>query len=338
MLNKVPIRALSIDGTGHYLPQLQVANDEFRRLVDTSDEWIRTRTGIRSRHLAEGEATWYMGAQAARAALADADCPAAEVDVILVATVTPDYATPSNACIIQAEIGAGGAFCMDLNVACSGFVYAFDLASRYLQDPAISTVLIVATELLSAITDFTDRSTCVLFGDGAAAVLVRRGDGTRGIHAVELGAQGEKGDVLTCAIERPTSPFAPADRERFPLRFPDARPALQMAGREVFRFAVTVLADSVRAVLEKSGATLEDLDYVIPHQANDRILEAAAKRLGIAPDRLYAGLDTIGNTSSVSIPLALDKCRRSGRIKRGDTIAICGFGGGLTYGAALFTL
>lgn len=338
MIDKKPIRPLSIDGTGHYLPQLQVANDEFRRLVDTSDEWIRTRTGIRSRHLAEGEPTWYMGTEAARVALADADCPAAEVDVILVATVTPDYATPSMACIIQAELGARGAFCLDLNAACSGFVYAFDLASRYLQDPAISTVLIVATELLSSITDFTDRSTCVLFGDGAAAVLVRRGDGSRGIHAVELGAQGEKGEVLTAAIERPTSPFAAADRERFPLRFPAAGPALQMAGREVFRFAVTVLAESVQTVLARSGVALEDLDYVIPHQANDRILEAAAKRLGIAAERIYAGLDTIGNTSSVSIPLALDMSRRSGRVRRGDMVAICGFGGGLTYGAALFTL
>ncbi|MDI9497441.1 MAG: beta-ketoacyl-ACP synthase III [Bacillota bacterium] len=338
MINKEPIRPLSIDGTGHYLPQLEVGNDEFRQLVDTSDEWIRTRTGIRSRHLAEGEAVWYMGAQAARAALADACCTAEEIDVILVTTVTPDYVTPSVSCVIQAELGARRAFCLDLNVACSGFVYALDLASRYLQDPAISTVLIVAAELLSSITDFTDRSTCVLFGDGAAAVLVRRGDGTSGIHAVELGAEGEKGEVLTASIERPTSPFAAADRGRFPLRFSAARPTLQMAGREVFRFAVTVLADSVQAVLAKSGAGMEDLDYVIPHQANDRILEAAAKRLGISSDRVYAGLDTIGNTSSVSIPLALDRCRRSGRVRRGDTIAICGFGGGLTYGAALFTL
>ena len=335
MSDTANLRPIAILGTGHYLPELTVTNDDFTRIVETSDEWIRTRTGIESRHMSDGEAAWQMGAHAARAALEDAQLEAEQIDVILVTTVTPDYATPSVSCIVQAEIGADNAFCMDLNVACSGFVYAFDLASRYLMDPSIGHVMIVATELLSRITDFSDRSTCVLFGDGAAAMVVGRGDGSRGILATHLGADGRQGGVLTAALPTRRHPFSECDIEP---RFPEARETLGMSGREVFRFAVEVMSGSVARVLEDAGYDIDALDLLVPHQANNRILEAAAKRLGLPMSRIFAGLETIGNTSSVSIPLGIDLCRRAGRLEPGQLVAICGFGGGLTYGAVLFTI
>ncbi len=332
--HKKPIRPMQIMGSGHYLPPLEVPNEAFAQIVETSDEWIRTRTGIESRHLSEGEGAWLMGVKAAQQALEDAKLSADELDMIIVTTVTPDYTTPNTACIIQGEIGAKKAFCMDVNVACSGFVYALDMASRYLQDPKIEHVLIVSTERLSGITDYQDRSTCVLFGDGAAAVLLGKGDGQQGLLAVELGADGENGGFLTARITRPFSPFGEPGRTREP-RFAEAKDTLQMAGREVFRFAVSVMSDAVERVLEEGGCELQDLQLLVPHQANNRILEAAMKRLNLPMELCYAGLERIGNTSSVSIPLGLDICRKNGRMKAGDLVAICGFGGGLSYGAAL---
>lgn len=327
---------IGIKGTGQYLPSVVVKNDDFVGIVETSDEWIRTRTGIQSRHMTAGESCWYMAARAAEAALTDAGLDGSAIDLILATTVTPDYITPSLSCLVQAEIGAKAAFAIDINAACSGFVYAFDMAARYLLDPKINNVLIVSSEILTGITDFTDRSSCVLFGDAASAVVVGRTD-TGELLASKLGADGDAGEALIAANPVKKHPWWPEDaEERFPVRFPDAPASLTMSGRDVYRFAVNVMAESVQTVLDEAGLTVDDLDYVVPHQANNRILEAAAKRLGLGMDKVYSGLATIGNTSSASIGIGLDACFKDGRIKSGDLVAICGFGGGLTYGAALF--
>lgn len=331
---------IGIKGSGVYLPDVVVKNDDFVGIVETSDEWIRSRTGIESRHMTAGEAAWYMGAQAAKKALDMADLQGSDIDLILVTTVTPDYATPSVSCLIQAEIKAVGAFTIDLNAACSGFVYAYDMAARYLLDPAIRNVLIVSTEVLTRITDFTDRASCVLFGDGASAVVVGRTE-TGELLGSKLGADGASGGVLlaTNASSQNKHPWWPEDAERrFPDRFDNELSTLRMEGREVYRFAVTVMSESILDVLNRCGLTVDDLDMVVPHQANNRILEAAAKRMDIPMDKVWSGLKNIGNTSSASIGIGLDTLLRDGSLKAGDLVAICGFGGGLTYGAALFRI
>ncbi len=329
---------IGIIGSGSYLPDLVIRNDDFVEIVDTSDEWIRTRTGIHSRHMSAGESTWYMGARAAEAALADAGVDGSEVDLILGTTVTPDYLTPSLSCLVQAEIGAMNAFAMDINAACSGFVYAFDMAARYLLDPKIKYVLIVSSEKLTGITDFSDRASCVLFGDAASAVLMGRNDSGE-LLASKLGADGSAGGVLMAAHKLTPHPWWPDDAAtRFPERFSQAPASLRMEGREVYRFAVNAMAEALQKVLDDAGLKVDDLDYVVPHQANNRILEAAAKRLGLSMDKVYSGLAETGNTSSASIGIGLDTCRKEGRIRAGSLVAICGFGGGLTYGAALFRL
>lgn len=327
---------IGIKGTGTYLPDVVVTNDDFAKIVDTSDEWIRTRTGIESRHMTAGESTWYMGSMAAKRALLAAGLEGSDIDLILVSTTTPDYATPSVSCMIQAEIKAKDSFTIDINVACSGFVYAFDMAARYLLDPKIKHVLIVSSEVLSRITDFEDRASCVLFGDAASAVVVGRTD-TGELLASDLGADGTAGGVLLAAYPEHKHPWWPEDaEERFPNRFESALSTLRMEGKEVYRFAVNVMAGSVKRVLDEAGYTVDDLDFLVPHQANNRILEAAGRRLGLGMDKIYSGLATTGNTSSASIGLGLDAAIKEGTIKKGDLVAICGFGGGLTYGAALF--
>lgn len=329
---------IGIKGTGVYLPAIEVKNDDFVGIVDTSDEWIRTRTGIESRYMTAGESCWYMGSQAAKQALERAGVDGSAVDLILVTTVTADYATPSVSCLIQAEIGAKDAFAIDLNAACSGFVYAYDMAARYLLDPKIENVLIVSSEVLTRITDFTDRASCVLFGDAASAVLVGRTESGE-LLGSKLGADGASGGVLLAANPgtKKQHPWWPADAsERFPDRFPEELDTLRMEGREVYRFAVTVMSESIKTVLDECDLTVEDLDWLVPHQANNRILEAAAKRLGISMDKVWSGLKNLGNTSSASIGIGLDTCIRDGSLKAGDLVAICGFGGGLTYGAAVF--
>lgn len=329
---------IGIKGSGVYLPSIEIRNDDFVGIVDTSDEWIRTRTGIESRHMTAGESCWYMGTQAAKQALETAGIDGSEIDLILVTTVTPDFATPSVSCVIQAEIGAKDAFAIDLNAACSGFVYAFDMAARYLLDPKIENILIVSSEVLTRMTDFTDRASCVLFGDAASAMVVGRTE-TGELLGSKLGADGASGGVLLAAnsshqVKHPWWPDNAA--EQFPERFTAALDTLRMEGREVYRFAVTVMSESIQTVLDDCGLTTDDLDRVVPHQANNRILEAAAKRLGISMDKVWSGLKNLGNTSSASIGIGLDTCLRDGSIKAGDLVAICGFGGGLTYGASVF--
>ena len=328
---------MKIIGTGSYLPDLVVTNQMLAGLVETSDEWIVSRTGISERHLSRGEPTWYMAVEAAKRALAEADILAAQLDIIIVTTCTPDYYLPASSCIVQAELGAKKAFCYDLNAACSSFVFGLDLANRYLADPEIKNILLIASENISKLVDYSDRSTCVLFGDGASAVVLARapaGEDSR-LLASRLGSEGENGHVLVSRALKVGHPFLHEDGV-WPDRFgehPDH--TITMEGQEVFKFAVRVLADSVLEAAAKAGVDITELRYIIPHQANSRIVSAAARRMGADPERVVSRLAVFGNTSSASIPICLDELVRSGQLKRGEKLAICGFGAGLTYGAAI---
>ena len=329
---------LKMIGTGNYLPDLVVTNQMMSQIVETSDEWIMSRTGISERRLSNGEPTWHMAAEAARKALAVAGLCGSQIDVIMVTTITPDYYVPSTACILQAELGADRAFCFDMNAACTGFVYALDLAARYLQDPRIKNILIVSAENLSKLVDYSDRSTCVLFGDGASAVVCSRGepDDASALLATRLGSEGKSGKYLVSRALRVGHPFLQSETI-WPDRFGEhSEHYVTMDGQEVFKFAVRVLSDSVLEAASQAGVDLSELRYIIPHQANSRIVEAAARRMKASPEQMISRMVDFGNTSSASIPICLDELIRSGRLQRGEKVAICGFGAGLTYGAAIF--
>lgn len=323
----MPTRAL-IAGCGGYLPERVVANDELARMhgLDTSDAWIVERTGIRQRHFAaEGETASDMGAAAAREALERAGTRPDEVDAIIVATSTPDSGFPSTAVRIQAKLGITRGFGFDLSAACTGFVYALGVADAFIRSGQARTVLVIGTEVYSRILDWTDRSTCVLFGDGAGAVLLRAGDGRgtpsdQGILSTHLHADGRHGDILHID-------GGPGSNGRHGL--------LRMAGREVFRHAVTKLAAAVDEALAANGLGHNDVNWLVPHQANRRIIDAMARKLHMESDRVVLTVDRHANTSAASIPLALAEAVGDGRIRRGDLVLMEGIGGGLTWGAAL---
>lgn len=333
------MRNLKIIGSGSYLPELVVTNQMLSEIVETSDEWITSRTGISERRFSGGEPTWHMASEAARKAVAAAGIDPLDISVIILTTVTPDYYTPATACIVQAEIGADNAFCYDMNGACSGFVYAIDLAARYLASEDIKNVLVVSAENLSKLSDFSDRATCVLFGDGASAVVCSRaaeGDSSS-LLAAHLGAEGKNAHVLVARALKVGHPFmdpSAAWEDRFgdqPNHF------IGMEGQEVYKFAVRVMTESIIKVVEEAGLTIADLKFIIPHQANSRIIDASAKRLKAAPGQMVYRMASFGNTSSASIPICLNELIEDGKLQRGDKVAFCGFGGGLTYGAALLT-
>jgi len=329
----------SILGTGSCLPDLAVANQQFSECVDTSDEWIASRTGIRNRYLSAGEETWELGAEAARAAIEMAGVAPEEIDMIIVSTMTADYSTPNMACIIQNALKAVNASCFDINEACTGFIQAFDIAMRYLATSDMRHILVVSAESLSKITDFSDRRVCVLFGDGAGAVVLGKDSTEAGTkpYASFFGADGASGyAIVSEAYPRAKHPFLPKDQlERKPLFAHEGGRFVVMEGQEVYRFATTKMPYAIERVIENAKTTLDSVDYIIPHQANTRILQSAAKRLGIKDDKMISHLAEIGNTSSASIPICLDREVRSGKIKRGHKLVFTGFGGGLTYGALL---
>jgi 3-oxoacyl-[acyl-carrier-protein] synthase-3 len=316
-----------ISGTGSYLPPDRISNaDLAARLakdgIETSDDWIVERTGIRFRHFAAADVTSSdLALVASRRALEAADCDPGAIDLIIVATSTPDMVFPSAACILQAKLGIAGCAAFDVQAVCSGFVYGLSIADSMIRTGAAKKALVVGAEVFSRILDFKDRTTCVLFGDGAGAVVLEASE-TAGILATELHADGRYVDIL-CVPGQVSGGSILGD------------PLLRMDGPAVFKLAVGVLESVARSVLEKAGRTDADIDWLIPHQANIRIMQSTAKRLKLAPGKLIAVVDRHGNTSAASIPLALDESVRAGTIKRGDTVMLEGVGGGFTWGAAL---
>jgi 3-oxoacyl-[acyl-carrier-protein] synthase-3 len=310
-----------IQGTGSALPVRRVDNAELAAMVDTSDEWIVTRTGIRSRHIAgEGETTATLATDAARRALEAAGIDATQIDLIVLATATPDQTFPSSATKVQAALGIGDCVAFDVHAVCTGFLYALTVADSMLRAGSGRTALVIGAETFSRILDWEDRTTCVLFGDGAGALVLRSEEGVDGIIATKLHADGRHNDLL----------------------FVDGGPSttgtvgkLRMKGREVFRHAVVNLAQVLGEVLTDAGLTTADVDWVVPHQANARILDATAKKLGLPPEKVVVTVDRHANTSAASVPLALDTAVKDGRIKRGDIVVLEAMGGGFTWGAAV---
>ncbi|MCH1978315.1 ketoacyl-ACP synthase III [Lawsonibacter sp. OA9] len=312
-------------GTGSYLPEHIMTNDDIAQLVDTSDEWIRERTGIKKRHLTD-QGTVSMAAEAVKKALEAAATSVEELDMILFATVTPDYLFPSAACQLQDSIGAENAVCMDINAACSGFVFALNTAASYIQSGIYGKILVVGAETLSKIVDWEDRSTCILFGDGAGAAVV--GADETGIECMDMGCDGSKGMVLYCEGNPLQNPLVS--------HTPDGR-KMHMDGQAVFKFAIRKVPETIRRVLEKSGTDIKEIDHFIMHQANRRILASAAKALKIPNEKMPMNMDGCGNIAAASIPILLDEYSRSGKIKKGDKLILCAFGGGLSWGSTLMT-
>lgn len=326
---------INILGTGSYVPELTIDNAAMSKIVDTNDEWITTRTGIKQRSISNGEPVWYMGAQAAKKAVEAAGINPLDIGMIIDTTVTSDYTTPAVSCMIQRELGAVNSFVFDVNAACSGFVYGIDIAKRFLQtDESMKYAVIVSNEALSKITDYTDRATCVLFGDGAAAVVIERSEK---MYTSYLGTDGTGAKYLFARTVPSDNPFMTGEKRDYCENFPpDNGPYIVQDGKEVYKFATKALPTAALSAAEKISLDIHDIDYFVPHQANIRIIETAAKNLGVSMDKFITNLDMHGNTSSASIPTAFDEAVRDGRIKRGDKICFVGFGAGLTLGAVIF--
>jgi len=310
-----------IAGTGSYLPEKVVTNDDLAKVVDTSDEWIRSRTGIRERHIAaDTETTSDLGYNAAVRALEAAGIEASQLDLIVVGTTTPDLIFPSTACLIQARLGVAGCAALDVNAACSGFVYALSVADKFVRSGDAKYALVIGAETLTRIVDWTDRTTCVLFGDGAGAVVLKA-DTDTGILSTHLHADGSKKELLW-------------DPVGVSVGF-ESGAKINMKGNDVFKYAVKALDSVVDETLQANGLDKSDLDWLIPHQANLRIIEATARRLDMSMDQVVVTVDRHGNTSAGSVPLALDEAVRSGRVQRGQLLLLEAFGGGFTWGSAL---
>ena len=306
--------AIRIIGTGSYLPKKVADNHFLSTIVDTDDEWIRQRTGIKERHLSNGkEGTTYMATHAAEAALENAGITADELDMIIVATVSADTYVPSTSCQVQGAIGAIRATCFDLNAACSGFLFAMNTAYAYIEMGMAKTILIIGAETLSREVDWSDRSSCILFGDGAGAAIMRQEEGKGGLIASVTGSDGSQGDVLTCKGRGIQNPFHQSKRKKDYLR---------MEGQAVFRFAVTMVPRCIKQILKKTGYDTEDIKFFVLHQANVRILELIAKRLKVDIDKFPMNLDRYGNTSSASIPILLDELNRNNLLEPGDKILL----------------
>lgn len=316
---------VGISGVGSYVPEKVVTNNDLSKIVETSDEWIIERTGIHERRIAsDNMATSDMATMAAKNALEDANIKSKDIDLIIVATVTSDHAFPSTACIIQKNIGAVNAAAFDINVGCSGFVYGLSIGESFIKSGMYKKVLVIGAETLSKIVDWADRNTCVLFGDGAGACVLEKCEEGFGILSIELGSDGNNGEVLT----------QPAGGSRIPASIDTIENKLhfiKMDGKEVFKFAVRVMEKTSINTLKKANLELNDLDFLIPHQANMRIIDAAAKKLKLEKDKICVNLNKYGNMSSASIPVALNEAVKDNRIKKGDNILLVAFGAGLTW-------
>ena len=317
--------SFTIKGTGSAVPKLTVTNEDLSRMVDTSDEWITSRTGVKERRVLSDETLTELALEAARQAMDDAGAEPEELDLILCATIRGDILSPSMACLLQGQLGADCPS-MDVNAACSGFLYALDVAAAYFDSGRAKKALVVAAEALSPVVDWTDRATCVLFGDAAGAVVLEAGDD---LLAIRLQARGTPTPLRITGFPA-RSPFIKAEPGRG-----DEPAKVYMNGQEVYKFAVGAMTGGLREVIGLAGLNEEDVDWVLPHQANIRIIEAAKQRLGIAPDRFLHNMERYGNTSAASIPVLLDECRRAGRFRPGEVLAMSSFGAGLTSGACV---
>jgi len=317
-----------IIGTGSCLPKRILTNEDLEKMVDTSDEWITTRTGIKTRHIAQaGEETSKLASVAARRALDMAGVTPAEVDMIVLGTISCEKAMPSCACLVQKELEAVNAFAFDINAACSGFLFGLDLADKYIRCNPDMKILVIGAENLSARTNWQDRNTCVLFGDGAGACLVTGNDQGRGIMTSKLYADGRLWELLhmdSASSLNPDLSYQQSDG-----------PFIKMMGRDVFRYAVRAMEDAITAVLEKEGLSIADISLIVPHQANIRILKSLADHLHVPLEKIYINVHKYGNTSAATVPIAMDEANREGRLQQGDLLLICTFGGGFTWGAAL---
>ncbi|RUM29517.1 MAG: 3-oxoacyl-ACP synthase [Aquifex sp.] len=302
-----------IVGTGVYLPEKVLTNFDLEKMVDTSDEWITTRTGIKERRIAESETVTHMATEAAIKALQDANISAEELDLIILATLTPEKRFPSTACLVQAQIGAKGVYAFDISAACSGFLYALDIADSFIKSQKAEKVLIIGAEKLSEAVDWSDRATCVLFGDGAGAVVVVKSEDESDVIASRMYSEGTLEELL----------------------YADKCGYIRMKGRELFKAAVRNMEEVCREVLQKAQVNPEEVSLVIPHQANVRIINALVEKLGIPKEKVIVNIDKYGNTSAASIPIALHEAIKEGRVKRGDLILMTAMGGGLTWGATL---
>lgn len=318
-----------IIGTGSYLPKKVMTNHDLEKLVDTSDEWIMTRTGIRERRIADKkEASSDLGIKAAREALANAGLKASDLELILVATATPDMIFPSTAAYVQHGLGAGNAAAMDISAVCTGFIFGLSIAEQYIKTGRYKTILVVGAEIMSRILDWTDRKTCVLFGDGAGAAIIQGSEDESGILSTHIYTDGSYADFLLAPGSGTRHGYgnaAPGDKSN----------CIQMKGNETFKVAVNFMSKVAREALESNGLAAEDIDLFIPHQANQRIIEAIAKKLGVPSEKVFMNLHKYGNTSAASVPIALDEALHENRIKPGDLVLIVAFGGGLTWGASL---
>lgn len=325
---------IRIEGCGYYVPQTVVTNEDFSKIVDTSDEWITTRTGIKTRHIANEELAYQMGAKAAKQALKDANLQVSDIDMIIGTTVTPDCLTPSLACLVGKELGIERAMCFDINAACAGYVFALDIAHKYLASKEYKNILIVSSEMVSRMVDYTDRATCVLFGDGAAATVVSYSDKE---YKAYINSDPQGANKLFTKIEGAHNPFRTKQPDWNDEKMNDAPfMFMQMAGNDVYKFATTTMPEAVLKAVEKANWNASDLDFIVPHQANIRIVQTAIKKLNLPQEKFYINIQDYGNISSACIPLALSQLKEQGKLENGKKVCLVGFGAGLTYGACVF--
>ncbi|MBU3181510.1 beta-ketoacyl-ACP synthase III [Clostridium psychrophilum] len=317
---------VQIIGTGSYAPLNIMTNHQLSEIVDTSDEWIFSMTGIKQRHISQGENTSDLATKAALSALKDANVNAEDIDLIIVASTSPDQFVPATACLVQGNIGAVNAMAFDISAACTGFIFALNIAMQFLRTGQRKRALIIGAEVLSKIVDWTDRNTCILFGDGAGAAVLEAGS-VRGIISINSASQGQKARFLTCPTVDVKNTFTKGT-ENF-------KSTIKMDGKEIFKFAVRIIASSINKILKENNYTLEDIKYVVCHQANFRIIDFVVRRLKADKNKFFVNVDEYGNTSSASIAIAMDEMNKKKLLEVGDKIILVGFGGGLTYGASL---
>ena len=323
-----PLYRTVITGYGSFAPAKTLTNEELAKMVDTSDEWITTRTGIKVRHITtDNESTAFLATEAARKALAEANLDVREVELIIVATITPEMVFPSTASFVQRSLGAKKAWVFDLAAACSGFVYGLSIVQQFIKSGQLKNALVIGAETLTKITDWTDRRSCILFGDGAGAVVLERSsDGRKGILYSTMHSDGDRWEALNCQ----------AYGSRYPVnrQLDDPKKIyMQINGREVYQQAIRRIVETVNSCLDKCNLTIDDIAMVISHQMNARIIESAAKRLNLPAEKVFVNINEYGNTSAASVPIAFDECVREGKIKRGDIVVLVAFGAGLTWGA-----